>query len=212
MHFSISSLALAFLTIQAATAALNEPCYGASGVAGVCVKESTCTSSNGTTIANACPLDPSDVKCCSKPKCGASPGNCRWTSDCAGESLSNQCPGPGSFKCCQSAAEGFGGYTAPRAPTAADNCEKVAIEGAKWVVAQFDGRVKSTGCYRPSCDCATSDHCCGKAIDFMCSDDGGVGFVLFSLSWCFADGVSRLLRLLVVRSRSGSCTIVPDMM
>lgn len=148
---------------------------------GVCVKKSDCDSSNGVTIDGGCPSDPADVKCCSKPKCGASPGNCRWVSDCAGESVSNQCPGPGSFKCCQSAAEGFGGYKDPGAITDS-KCDDVAKAGAKWVVNQFSGRIKALGCFRPDCDCAKSDHCCGQAIDFMCSDDGGVSALSLSLS------------------------------
>ncbi|KAF2832356.1 hypothetical protein CC86DRAFT_281256 [Ophiobolus disseminans] len=173
MQLTSSLILVALFSLQGINAALNEPCYGANGVAGVCVKTSTCASEGGTTTDNACPSDPSDVKCCSKPKCGASPGNCRWTSDCAGSSVANQCPGPGAFKCCQSAAQGFGGYDKPSPPTTAQQCKQVAIDGAKWVVGQFDGRIKSTGCYRPNCDCEKSDHCCGKAIDFMCSDSGG---------------------------------------
>ncbi|KAH7082576.1 hypothetical protein BKA63DRAFT_134421 [Paraphoma chrysanthemicola] len=171
MQFTITSLLATLLATQGVLAALNEPCYGPNSVAGVCVKKSDCTASGGTTIDGGCPSDPADVKCCSKPKCGASPGNCRWVSDCAGESISNQCPGPGTFKCCQSAAQGFGGYKDPGAITDS-KCDAVSKNGAKWVVNQFPGRIKSLGCFRPNCDCAKSDHCCGEAIDFMCSDAG----------------------------------------
>ncbi|KAH7385876.1 hypothetical protein BKA66DRAFT_440540 [Pyrenochaeta sp. MPI-SDFR-AT-0127] len=173
MHFS--SLLLTLFASQLATAALNEPCYGSGGVAGVCVKTSTCSAEGGVTINGGCPKDPADVKCCSKPKCSTSPGNCRWVSDCAGSSLSGQCPGPGAFKCCKSPERGFGGYGAPTIPSTSSGCKQVAINGAKWVVAKFPGRVKSIGCIR-KCDCSanpSSDHCCGKAIDLMCSDDGG---------------------------------------
>lgn len=143
---------------------------------GVCVKTSTCSAEGGVTINGGCPKDPADVKCCSKPKCSTSPGNCRWVSDCAGSSLSGQCPGPGAFKCCKSPERGFGGYGAPTIPSTSSGCKAVAIAGAKWVVARFPGRVKSIGCIR-KCDCSanpSSDHCCGKAIDLMCSDAGGV--------------------------------------
>ncbi|KAH8723417.1 hypothetical protein GQ44DRAFT_803880 [Phaeosphaeriaceae sp. PMI808] len=173
MQFTFKSLLLSLLALQGVKAALNEPCYGSDGVAGVCVKTSTCSAEGGTTINNACPSDPADVKCCSKPKCGASPGNCRWTSDCPGSSLSNQCPGPGSFKCCQKTGTGWGNYATPGFPSTSSGCKQVAIDGAKWVVAKFPGRVKSIGCFRPDCDCGKSDHCCGRAIDFMCSDAGG---------------------------------------
>lgn len=55
-------------------------------------------------------------------------------------------------------------------------CKKVAVDGAKKVVAQFPGRVREIGCVR-DCACGSnpsSDHCCGKATDLMCSDAGGV--------------------------------------
>lgn len=175
MHFSSPSFLVTLLAVQVARAALNEPCYGANGVAGVCIRDTSCTSGGGVTANGGCPRDPADVKCCSKPSCGASPGNCRWVSDCAGSSVASQCPGPNSFKCCQSAAQGFGGYGAPDIPGTSGGCKQVAIDGARWVVGQFPGRIKEIFCTR-DCECndnPTSDHCCGKAIDFMCSDDGG---------------------------------------
>lgn len=143
---------------------------------GVCIKSSTCTSNGGVTINGGCPKDPASVKCCSKPSCGSSPDNCRWVSDCGGTSVANQCPGPSTFKCCQSAADGFGGYPTPEFPTTNQGCAEVAIDGAQWVVAGFPGRVRQIYCKR-GCACNSnpvSDHCCGKAIDFMCSDGGGV--------------------------------------
>ncbi|KAF2752205.1 D-alanyl-D-alanine carboxypeptidase [Sporormia fimetaria CBS 119925] len=161
----------AILASQVAFAALNEPCYGANGVAGVCVSTATCSSNGGVTSSGGCPRDPADVKCCAKPTCGASPGNCRWSSDCAGSSLSGLCPGPSGFKCCQSSATGFGGYAAPKIP-AVGPCKQVSVDGAKRVVAQFPGRIRDIGCVR-ACDCSASgasDHCCGKAVDLMCSD------------------------------------------
>ncbi|KAF2257897.1 hypothetical protein CC78DRAFT_563255 [Lojkania enalia] len=169
-----SSIFITVLASHFANAALNEPCYGTNGVAGVCVSTASCSSSGGVSISGACPSDPADVKCCSKPSCGASPGNCRWTSDCAASSLSNLCPGPSGFKCCQSSAQGFGGYSAPTIP-AVGGCKQVSVDGAKKVVAAFPGRVREIGCTR-ACACnanPTSDHCCGKAVDLMCSDAGG---------------------------------------
>lgn len=53
-------------------------------------------------------------------------------------------------------------------------CKKVAVDGAKAVIKAFPRRVREIGCTR-DCSCpGTSDHCCGKAIDFMISDAGGV--------------------------------------
>jgi hypothetical protein len=146
---------------------------------GVCLTTGECSASGGTTITGACPADPSNVKCCSKPSCnnGAS-GNCRWTSDCAGSSASNLCPGPGGFKCCSSSATGFGGYAAPAIP-AVGACKQVAVDGARKIVAAFPGRVRQVFCTR-DCVCpGTSDHCCGKATDMMCSDAGGVSLWVF---------------------------------
>ncbi|TQN65881.1 putative secreted protein, partial [Colletotrichum shisoi] len=139
---------------------------------GVCVTTSACSANGGTTIDGACPADAANVKCCTKSPCGSG-GNCRWKSDCAGTSASNQCPGPGAFMCCSSSASGFGGYAAPLIPSVGA-CKQVAVGGAKKIVAAFPGRVREVFCIR---DCAcpgTSDHCCGKATDMMCSDGGGV--------------------------------------
>jgi len=147
--------------------------------AGVCVKTTACSSSGGTTSNNGCPSDPADVKCCAKPSCGASGSNCRWSSDCGGTSTTGQCPGPNAFKCCQSTASGFGGYPAPNT-LVVGACKQVAVDGAKKIVAQFPGRVREIGCVR-DCACGSnpsSDHCCGKATDMMCSDAGGVSFLL----------------------------------
>ncbi|KAK3368384.1 hypothetical protein B0H63DRAFT_565082 [Podospora didyma] len=165
------------LVATAVMGAVNEPCVGSGGSAGVCVTTATCSASGGVTISGGCPSDASDVKCCSKASCSnGSAGNCRWTSDCAGTVVSNQCPGPSAFKCCSSAATGFGGYPTPSYPTvgtSAGACKQVSVSGAQAVVAAWPGRVRQIYCTR---DCAcpgTSDHCCGKAVDLMCSDAGG---------------------------------------
>ena len=157
-----------------AFAAEDEPCYGPDGLAGVCLTSSDCTSAGGTTITGACPWDSGDILCCSKPTCGSgSAGNCRWESDCAGSTEANQCPGPGQMMCCDSADEGFGGYTDPVIP-GVGSCQAVAVEGAQKIVGAWPGRVREVFCIR---DCAcpgTSDHCCGLATDMMCADGGGV--------------------------------------
>ena len=190
MYPSLSFLAALF-AVQVANGALNEPCYGTGDVPGssnlplcyqiftkfsqgVCVLESTCASNGGATSNGGCPKDPANVKCCTKAHCG-DVGNCRWNSDCAGSSASNQCPGPSAFKCCQSSAPSWGGYPAPSFPSTSSGCKQVAIDGAKWVVDKWPGRVRQIYCIR-DCACGSnpsSDHCCGKAIDFMCSDAGG---------------------------------------
>jgi hypothetical protein len=192
VNMQLSNLLSLILAITAAQAALNEPCVGSSGAPGkppptenrfhsspqltlptpgVCVKSADCKAAGGTSISGACPSDPADVKCCSKPTCGK--GNCRWTSDCPGESVAGQCPGPSSFKCCQSSANGFGGYKVPSFP-AVGACKQVSVDGSKRIVAAFPGRVHQVYCTR-DCKCGSgSDHCCGKASDIMCSDNGGV--------------------------------------
>jgi hypothetical protein len=84
------------------------------------------------------------------------------------------------MKCCSSSATGFGGYGAPAIPSVGA-CKSVAVSGAQKVVAAWPGRVRQIYCTR---DCAcpgTSDHCCGKAIDFMCSDGGGVSCVVVKM-------------------------------
>ncbi|KAJ9645393.1 hypothetical protein H2201_008699 [Coniosporium apollinis] len=172
------------LAATAVRAAVNEPCVGAGGAPGVCVSTSSCSSAGGTTINGACPMDPVHIKCCTKPRCGSSSagnfdlgqqvmslGNCRWSSDCAGSSVPDLCPGPADFKCCQSSAPGSG-YAPPSFPSV-DGCKRVAVDGARKIVAAFPGRVREIGCKR-DCTCpGNSDHCCGKATDMMCSDRGG---------------------------------------
>lgn len=77
------------------------------------------------------------------------------------------------MKCCSSTATGFGGYSTPTYP-AVGSCKQVSVTGAQKVVAAFPGRVRQIYCIRDCAAGATSDHCVGKAIDFMCSDAGGV--------------------------------------
>ena len=168
MHFST------FLLLPAlALAAINEPCYGPSGRAGVCITTSDCSAAGGTSISGACPSDPDNVKCCSKPTCGTGgSGNCRWTSDCAGTSTANQCPGPSQMKCCSSSAQGWGGYSAPTYPSVGA-CKSVSVNGAKKIVAAFPGRVREIGCKRDCDSSSTSDHCDGMAVDMMIADGGG---------------------------------------
>ncbi|KID64475.1 D-alanyl-D-alanine carboxypeptidase, partial [Metarhizium hybridum] len=170
MRHHVVTLCLAATT---ALAAPNEPCY-ADGQAGVCTTEAACAAANGTTATGACPADGTDIKCCSKARCGPDgAGNCRWQSDCAGSSTANLCPGPPEMQCCSSRGPGFGGYAAPAIPPVGD-CKPSSVEGAKKIAAAFPGRVWDVGCKR-DCECpGTSDHCCGLASDMMCSDGLGV--------------------------------------
>ncbi|KAK1776091.1 hypothetical protein QBC45DRAFT_444629 [Copromyces sp. CBS 386.78] len=163
---------LSLLAASVAMAAVNEPCIGSGGAAGVCITSADCSSNGGTSISGACPADAADIKCCTKSSCGSG-GNCRWQSDCAGSSSSGFCPGPSEMKCCSSTATGFGGYSTPTYP-AVGSCKQVSVTGAQTVVAAFPGRVREIYCIRDCEAGATSDHCTGKAIDFMCSDAGGV--------------------------------------
>ena len=196
--FTLASLAV---VSQAAT---NEPCVGEGGAAGkfsrfqhipsphssqplpllplpantargVCVATSACSEAGGTSIAGACTGDAADVQCCTKTKCdnGAS-GNCRWQSDCDGEAVAGQCPGPAQMTCCSSDAQGFGGYDPPKVPEVSDACKAVSVEGAQKILEEFPGRVREVFCTRDCEDGNSSDHCTGKAMDMMCADGGGV--------------------------------------
>lgn len=161
-----------FTVAPSALAAVNNPCYGPDGLAGVCVSSSACSSGGGTAIAGACPWDGDDVRCCSKTPCQAAGSACGWASDCAGTSTPGLCPGPSQMQCCSTTDSGIGGYPAPTIP-AVGACEQVAVTGAEAVVGQFPGRVREVFCTR-DCSCpGSSDHCCGKAIDFMIADGGG---------------------------------------
>lgn len=187
LHAFLVSLALT----STALAAVDEPCFGSGGrsggsvpsqfsspvspsFTGVCLKTSDCSAKGGVSITGACPSDPENVRCCTKASCSnGSGGNCRWTSDCAGSTASNQCPGPSQFKCCSSTASGFGGYDAPKLP-AVGACKSVAVSGARKVVAAWPGRIRAVVCAR-DCACRSGfEHCCGTATDFECSDSAGV--------------------------------------
>lgn len=54
------------------------------------------------------------------------------------------------------------------------------MTGAQMAVAAFPGMVRQIYYIRDCEAGATSDHCTGKAIDFMCSDAGGVSHPLLS--------------------------------
>jgi hypothetical protein len=183
MHFSIlipTILLLGANTIQASVVAeravLNGPCTGSGGAPGVCLATASCSSGGGKYISGACPGTPADIKCCTKTSCGSG-GNCRWTSQCSsGNTLSGLCPGPTDFKCCVAGGGGGSGYPAPAIP-AVGACKAAAVSGAQKVVAAHPGKVRQIYCTR-DCACTStpsSDHCCGLAIDFMCSSAGGVG-------------------------------------
>lgn len=100
-----SAIALVAITTHA-LAAVNGPC-SVNGASGVCLQTSDCNN-GGTSTAGFCPDDPDDVQCCTKSSCGSG-GDCRWTSSCSGTTLSGQCPGPSTFKCCISGGGGGGG-------------------------------------------------------------------------------------------------------
>ena len=171
MHYRLSFL-LPALAASAVSATIDFPCVGSGGRAGVCQTTTACSSAGGITIDGACPWDGANVKCCTKAVCAnGAQGNCRWTSDCAGTTQSGLCPGPAGMTCCSSSGTGFGGYTSPSVP-AIGACTANAVNGAKKVIAAWPNRVREVRCTR-NCTCGAagaSDHCCGKAIDFMCSD------------------------------------------
>lgn len=162
-------------------AVVDGPCTGSGGAPGVCITTSKCSSGGGQYISNACPGTPNDIKCCTKTSCGSG-GNCRFTSQCSsGNTLTGLCPGPPDFKCCVPSGGSGGPYPTPAFP-AVGACKQRSVDGARAVVAANPGQVRQIYCIR---DCAcpgTSDHCCGLAIDFMCSSAGGVSVPPISLS------------------------------
>ncbi|KAK0629401.1 hypothetical protein B0T17DRAFT_589194 [Bombardia bombarda] len=84
------------------------------------------------------------------------------TSSGGGLTISGACPADTADVSCAAASP---------APLAL--VSRVSIDGADTVVAAFPGRIREIFCTR-DCDCpGTSDHCCGKATDLMCSDAGG---------------------------------------
>lgn len=175
------------------TTKVNGPCKGKGGAPGVCLKISDCDGPGEDFIHNACPGTPDDVKCCSKTSCGTE-GNCRWSKDCSTPTVSGLCPGPADFKCCVPSGSspsptptptGGGGsegdtdagtqnkpYDRPSIPET--NCKQVSQDGGKAIVDAHPGAVREVGCHR-DCACGSdpSDHCCGMAVDIMCSDKTG---------------------------------------
>lgn len=164
-------------------ATLNGPCTGSGGAPGVCISTGDCTSGGGNYITNACPGTPDNIRCCTKTSCGNG-GNCRFTSSCSTSTLTGLCPGPADFKCCVPAGGGGGSsgpYPPPRIPSVGA-CKAHAVSGAEKVVSGNSGKVREIYCTR-DCSCpGTSDHCCGLAIDFMCSSAGGVSLSLPNFS------------------------------
>ncbi|KAL8941041.1 MAG: hypothetical protein Q9216_002488, partial [Gyalolechia sp. 2 TL-2023] len=154
-------------------AVVNGPCTGAGGAPGVCIPTADCTSKGGTHIQFACSGLPADIRCCTKTSCGSG-GNCRFSSSCSGNTLTGLCPGPTDFKCCVPGTSGGGGtFPPPRIP-AVGACKANAVSGAQKTVNAHPGKIREIFCTR---DCAcpgSSEHCCGLAIDFMCSSAGGV--------------------------------------
>ncbi|KAI1040127.1 hypothetical protein LB505_012358 [Fusarium chuoi] len=51
MHSSTLSMFFTLLLSSHSLCATNEPCYGPSGRAGVCITEASCTSAGGTAIS-----------------------------------------------------------------------------------------------------------------------------------------------------------------
>ena len=174
--------AVAFWTTSSQASALfersveNGSCKGSGGAPGVCIATSKCTADGGKFISGACPGTPDNIKCCTKTSCGSN-GNCRFTSQCSGSTLTGLCPGPADFKCCVPGSGGGNGggtsFPAPKIP-AVGACKARSVDAAKAIVKAFPGKVREIGCKR-DCGCpGDSEHCCGMATDLMCSSGGGV--------------------------------------
>lgn len=185
MHFSLLIPTVVLLSatttlanVIAERSVVDGPCTGSGGAPGVCIATAKCTSGGGSYISNACPGTPNDIKCCTKTSCGTG-GNCRFDSQCSTSTLTGLCPGPASFKCCvPGGGTSSGPYPTPSYP-AVGACKAASVSGAHKVVDGNPGKVRQLYCTR-DCSCpGTSDHCCGLAIDFMCSSAGGVSSLQF---------------------------------
>ena len=177
----------------------NGPCTGSGGAPGVCIATAECSSGGGIYISGACPGTPTDIKCCTKTSCGSG-GNCRWVSQCSTSTVSGLCPGPADFKCCVPAGSS-GPYPPPAIPPVGA-CKAPAVNGAQKVVNGNPGKVREIYCTR-ACSCpGTSDHCCGMAIDFMCSSAGGVSAPCWSTFW-YCVGINVTDCALKVRTTIG---------
>ena len=170
---AISSATIVYTSATSDPAVLNGPCTGKEYAPGVCVTTSKCSSSGGTFIFNTCPGTPSDIRCCTKTLCSGN-GNWRWTWSCSGSTVSNQCPGPASFKCCVPEASSRAGFPPPTLPLVGA-CKAKAVRSADIIVTGNPVKMRQIYCTR-KCDCGRdpSDYCCGMATDMMCSSAGGV--------------------------------------
>jgi len=97
-NISMFSLVYLLFALPTVLGALNGAC-SASGVPGICITTTDCSSGGGTSHVGFCPNDPDNVRCCTKT-CGSG-GTCRLTSSCTtGNIATGLCPGPDTFKCC----------------------------------------------------------------------------------------------------------------
>ncbi|KAL8676626.1 MAG: hypothetical protein Q9186_006874 [Xanthomendoza sp. 1 TL-2023] len=89
------------LLLGVSLASIGDVCRAPQG-SGTCKTESSCTT--GFTVIDACPNDPSSVKCCIQASCKDNSGTCLDKSrvSCAGGSWkSDLCPGGNNVQCCQ---------------------------------------------------------------------------------------------------------------
>ncbi len=189
MHFFPIASAAACLgigvvqaSVLAERAVVDGPCTGSGGAPGVCVATAKCSAGGGESISDACPRTPNDIQCCTKAACGNG-GNCRWKSECTGDTLVGQCPGPADFACCvpkgpgggeEPPPSGDGNYPPPRLPPVGA-CKATAVDGARKIIEGNPGATREVFCIRDcACNSENSDHCCGMATDMMCSSAGGV--------------------------------------
>ncbi|KAL8788729.1 MAG: hypothetical protein Q9213_001543 [Squamulea squamosa] len=105
-HLTITS----FL-VGLSLARIGDVCRAPQG-SGTCRSESSCTT--GFTVTNACPNDPTSVKCCVQASCKDNSGQCldKTRNSCAGGTFkANLCPGGDNVQCCQKT-----GGTTPKPP------------------------------------------------------------------------------------------------
>ncbi|KAI4245382.1 MAG: hypothetical protein LQ352_006570 [Teloschistes flavicans] len=94
-----------------ALANIGDVCRSSAG-SGTCKAESSC--STGFTVTNACPNDPTNVKCCIQASCKDNSGQCLDKSRVActgGVFKADLCPGGDNVQCCQKAT------TEPKPPS-----------------------------------------------------------------------------------------------
>ena len=164
-------------SVIARRAVENGPCTGSSSTPGVCIQQPHARPLGGTISTMLATLYP--ITSNAVPRSSAACEGVVVSPRIAVQApLTELCPGPACFKCCVPGGEGGGSsgpYPTPAYPAV------VACKGpASFSCRESGAKVREIYCTR-DCSCpGTSDHCCGLAIDFMCTSAGAVSALLWS--------------------------------